>query len=85
VALTDEEVRIDVDIDLEVACEGLTHPAGTHWHDGGPARWRLICPECGYVVLQCEGRAMKLRSEPTILCSCCNTLFAAKNYGFFLL
>lgn len=64
---------VDVDLDKEPQCEGLTHPQFKHGHDGGPAKYNIVfhC-ECGpFPILACAGRAAKVRRSGA-RCSTCD-------------
>ena len=73
---------VDVDLDKEPACEGRDHPAGLSGHDGGPAKYRLVCPECKTMILQCAGRIQDLRATERMLCVPCGRILPTTMFGF---
>lgn len=76
------EVVVDVDLTLEVACEGTEHPHRLIGHGDGPAAY-LVRPACcsGQGVLQCADRVAYMLAHPEEhQCSICGTMPAVLRF-----
>jgi hypothetical protein len=77
-----ESAQLDAIFNEDVPCTGRWHDTRDYGHDGGPARYLMLCPACRIPRTICKGRAEFLRSGPEIHCTKADEWIAAELYTF---
>lgn len=81
---------VDVDLSTEelsdlfdgIPCQGRAHKHGTFGHViDEPAKYIMVCPNCGPRAAQCEGRVNVLRLGPKVICGTCRHAYEFEKWG----
>jgi hypothetical protein len=79
----EEDTTILLDFDLEIPCEGTSHPDGSMGHDPNTAAaFMVVSPCCGIKPLQCASRVAFMRRGGTLWCGRCKIEHPVEDYTF---